>query len=87
MAFNFGIFIDTLQSGIVGTTNFSQKFLMYFSWGLRNMGSFASNLNTSSYAWETSFVIFISISGLLPFMYLLGHLQTFMQATSRTYRI
>ncbi|KAM1037863.1 hypothetical protein ACFX13_033359 [Malus domestica] len=87
VVFDFGIFLNTLQSGIVGTTDFPQKFLMCFSWGLRNLSSFASNLNTSTYAWETVFVIFISMSGLVLFIYLLGHLQTFMQATTRTYRI
>ncbi|XP_068318420.1 cyclic nucleotide-gated ion channel 1-like [Pyrus communis] len=87
VVFDFGIFLNTLQSGIVGTTDFSQKFLMCFSWGLRNLSSFASNLNTSTYAWENVFVIFISMSGLVLFIYLLGHLQTFMQATTRTYRI
>ncbi|KAM1037922.1 hypothetical protein ACFX13_033408 [Malus domestica] len=60
---------------------------MCFSWGLRNLSSFASNLNTSSYAWESVFVIFISISGLLLFIYLIGHLQTFMQAISKTSKI
>ncbi|XP_048429698.1 cyclic nucleotide-gated ion channel 1-like [Pyrus x bretschneideri] len=49
--------------------------------------SFASNLNSSTNAWESAFVISISISGLLLFMYLLGHVQTFMQAISRTSQI
>ncbi|XP_048429612.1 cyclic nucleotide-gated ion channel 1-like [Pyrus x bretschneideri] len=87
MAYDFGIFIDTLQSGIVGTTDFPHKLLMCFSWGLRNLSSFASNLNSSTYAWESVFVIFISISGLLLFMYLLGHVQIFMQAISKTSKI
>ncbi|KAM1352969.1 hypothetical protein TB2_032209 [Malus domestica] len=87
MAYDFGIFVDALQSGIVGTTYCTKKFLMCFSWGLRNMSSFASNLNSSTNAWESVFVIFISISGLVLFMYLLGHVQTFMQAISKTSQI
>ncbi|KAM1159482.1 hypothetical protein ACFX19_033219 [Malus domestica] len=87
IAYDFGIFVDTLQSGILGTTNFPQKLLMCFSWGFRNLSSFASNLNSSTYAWESVFVIFISISGLVLFMYLLGHVQTFMQAISKTSQI
>ncbi|XP_048429599.1 cyclic nucleotide-gated ion channel 1-like [Pyrus x bretschneideri] len=87
MAYDFGIFVDSLQSGIVGTTDFPQKLLMCLSWGLRNLSSFGSNLNSSTNAWESVFVISISISGLLLFMYLLGHVQTFMQAISRTSQI
>ncbi|CAN6581225.1 unnamed protein product [Malus baccata var. baccata] len=83
MAYDFGIFVDTLQSGIVGTTDFPKKLLMCFSWGLRNLSSFASNLNSSTTARESVFVICISISGLVLFMYLLGHVQTFMQTTSQ----
>ncbi|KAK9905196.1 hypothetical protein M0R45_000393 [Rubus argutus] len=69
---------------MLGSTNFPQKFLQCFSWGLRNLSSFGSNLKTSTYAWENLFVALISISGLLVFIYLLGHLQTFMQTTSRS---
>ncbi|XP_048429691.1 cyclic nucleotide-gated ion channel 1-like [Pyrus x bretschneideri] len=87
MAYDFGIFVDSLQSGIVGTTDFPQKLLMCLSWGLRNLSSFASNLNSSTNAWESVFVISISIIGLLLFLYLLGHVQTFMQAISRTSQI
>ncbi|KAB2622144.1 cyclic nucleotide-gated ion channel 1-like [Pyrus ussuriensis x Pyrus communis] len=87
MVYDFGIFVDSLQFGIVGTTDFPQKLLMCLSWGLRNLSSFGSNLNSSTNAWESVFVISISISGLLLFMYLLGHVQTFMQAISRTSQI
>ncbi|CAB4284496.1 unnamed protein product [Prunus armeniaca] len=85
--FDFGIYLDALQSGMLGSTNFPQKVLQCFSWGIRNLSSFGSNLKTSMNAWETLFVVFISISGLLLFIYLLGHLQTFMQATNKEYWI
>ncbi|KAK9942877.1 hypothetical protein M0R45_008521 [Rubus argutus] len=83
MIFDFGIYLDALQSGMLGSTDFPQKFLQCFSWGLRNLSSFGSNLKTSTYAWENLFVALISISGLLVFIYLLGHLQTFMQTMIR----
>ena len=36
--FNFGIFLDALQSGVVETsTDFPQKFFYCFWWGLRNL--------------------------------------------------
>ncbi|XP_040372147.1 cyclic nucleotide-gated ion channel 1 isoform X2 [Rosa chinensis] len=82
--FDFGIFRDALQSGIQGSTNFSQKWLRCFSWGIRNLSSFGSNLgDTSAYGWENLFVVLISISGLLLFMYLLGHVQEIMQKVNK----
>lgn len=36
-AFDFGIFFDCLQSGIVGSTDFPQKFFFCFWWGLQNL--------------------------------------------------
>ena len=35
--FNFGIFLDALQSGVVESTDFPQKFFYCFWWGLRNL--------------------------------------------------
>ncbi|ONI03389.1 hypothetical protein PRUPE_6G254400 [Prunus persica] len=85
--FDFGIYLDALQSGMLGSTDFPRKVLQCFSWGVRNLSSFGSNLRTSMNAWETLFVVSICISGLLLFIYLLGHLQTFMQATNKEYWI
>ncbi|ONI03390.1 hypothetical protein PRUPE_6G254400 [Prunus persica] len=73
--FDFGIYLDALQSGMLGSTDFPRKVLQCFSWGVRNLSSFGSNLRTSMNAWETLFVVSICISGLLLFIYLLGHLQ------------
>lgn len=36
-AFDFGIFFDGLQSGIVESTDFPQKVFFCFWWGLRNL--------------------------------------------------
>ena len=35
--FNFGIFLDALQSGITRSKNFPQKLFQCFWWGLRNL--------------------------------------------------
>ena len=35
--FNFGIFIDALESGVVETGDFPKKFFYCFWWGLRNL--------------------------------------------------
>lgn len=37
MIFNFGIFQDALQSGIVEVMDFPQKFFHSFQWGLQNL--------------------------------------------------
>ncbi|KAM5551234.1 cyclic nucleotide-gated ion channel 1-like [Rosa sericea] len=87
-AFNFGIFADALDSGLVQSTDFPQKFLNCFWWGLRNLSSLGQNLHTSTYAWENLFAVFISIIGLLLFIYLIGNLQTYLQfATTRSEKI
>ncbi|KAB2634913.1 cyclic nucleotide-gated ion channel 1-like [Pyrus ussuriensis x Pyrus communis] len=77
--FDFGIFLDSLQSGNTASLDFPSKFFYSFWWGLRNLSNFGTNLTTSTYVWENLFAILISIIGLLLFLYLLGNVQTFMQ--------
>ncbi|KAK7351010.1 hypothetical protein VNO77_10130 [Canavalia gladiata] len=80
--FNFGIFLDALQSGVVESTDFPQKFFYCFWWGLRNLSSLGQNLATSTYVWEICFAIFISIAGLVLFAFLIGNMQTYLQSTT-----
>ncbi|ONI24081.1 hypothetical protein PRUPE_2G222600 [Prunus persica] len=75
--FNFGIYLNVLQSGALWSTDYPLKFLNSFCWGLRNLSSLASNLQPSFYTWEITFVAFISIIGLILFVYLIGNLQTY----------
>ena len=35
--FDFGIYLDALQSGVAESTDFPQKFFQCFWWGLRNL--------------------------------------------------
>ncbi|XP_034206035.1 cyclic nucleotide-gated ion channel 1-like isoform X2 [Prunus dulcis] len=77
--FDFGIYGTILQSGILGSTNYFEKFSNCFWWGLRNLSSLGSNLEPSIDGWENLFAAFISIIGLLLFLYLIGNLQTYMQ--------
>ncbi|PON96857.1 Voltage dependent potassium channel [Trema orientale] len=82
--FDFGMYLAALQSGIVGSTDVPNKVLQGFWWGLRNLSSFGSNLQTSSNPWETCFAALLSMLGLLLFLYLIGNLQLYMQlATQR----
>nr|XP_023891978.1 cyclic nucleotide-gated ion channel 1-like [Quercus suber] len=86
--FDFGIYLEALQSGVAESTDFPQKFIQCFWWGLQNLNSLGQNLQTSNYIWEGCFAIFISIVGLLLFLYLIGNVQTYMQlATTRSEEI
>ncbi|KAK7285792.1 hypothetical protein RJT34_20573 [Clitoria ternatea] len=81
--FNFGIYFDALDSGVVeSTTEFSQKFFYCFWWGLRNLSSFGQNLKTSIYVWEICFAIFIGVFGLVLFSLLIGNMQKYLQSTT-----
>ncbi|KAL6127249.1 hypothetical protein ACLB2K_075290 [Fragaria x ananassa] len=82
--FDFGIFFDALKNDIQGKINLPQKIGYCFWWGLRNLSNFGTSLTTSTYLWENSFAIFISIIGLLLFLYLIGNVQIYMErATTR----
>ncbi|KAG2700656.1 hypothetical protein I3760_06G008800 [Carya illinoinensis] len=77
--FNFGIFEDARQSGILSSMDFPRKTMFCFWWGLRNLSSLGQNLQTSTYYWENCFTVLISIFGLLLFLYFIGNLQVYMQ--------
>ncbi|XP_048427009.1 cyclic nucleotide-gated ion channel 1 [Pyrus x bretschneideri] len=62
-SFNFGIFLDAIQSGILSSTDFPRKFLHCFLWGLQNLSSKGTNLQTSSNAWETLFALSVCLLG------------------------
>ncbi|KAH0906336.1 hypothetical protein HID58_038163, partial [Brassica napus] len=80
--FQFGIFLGALESGVVESHDFPQKFLYCFWWGLQNLSSLGQNLKTSTYIWENCFAVFISISGLVLFSFLIGNMQTYLQSTT-----
>ncbi|XP_031270759.1 cyclic nucleotide-gated ion channel 1-like [Pistacia vera] len=79
-SFDFGMFHDALQSGIVEVTDFPQKFLHCFHWGLQNLSCFGQNLQTSSYVWENLLAILITVSGLILFLFLIGNMQVYLQS-------
>ncbi|KAF3947654.1 hypothetical protein CMV_026241 [Castanea mollissima] len=70
--FDFGIFLEALQSGVFQSTDFPQKLFYCFWWGLQNLSSLGQNLHTSNYIWENCFSLSICILGLLLFLYFLG---------------
>ncbi|KAA8540020.1 hypothetical protein F0562_026712 [Nyssa sinensis] len=80
--FDFGIFLNALQSGVVESTDFPQKLFYCFWWGLQNLSSLGQNLKTSTFVWEICFAVFISIAGLVLFSFLIGNMQTYLQSTT-----
>ncbi|KAL2954746.1 hypothetical protein AAZX31_19G240600 [Glycine max] len=77
--FNFGIFFDALDSGVVeSTTDLHQKFFYCFWWGLRNLSSLGQNLKTSINVIEIAFAIFIAIAGLVLYSLLIGNMQKYL---------
>ncbi|XP_027103587.1 cyclic nucleotide-gated ion channel 1 isoform X1 [Coffea arabica] len=80
--FDFGIFLNALQSGIVESMDFPRKFFYCFWWGLQNLSSLGQNLKTSTFVWEICFAVFISISGLVLFSFLIGNMQAYLQSTT-----
>nr|XP_011469089.1 PREDICTED: cyclic nucleotide-gated ion channel 1-like isoform X2 [Fragaria vesca subsp. vesca] len=74
--FDFGIYQYALQSDFTMSRNLPRKLLQSFWWGLRNLSSFGSNLNTSLYVLEVCFSILVSVSGLALFLvYLNARIQ------------
>ncbi|CAJ2674583.1 unnamed protein product [Trifolium pratense] len=80
--FDFGIFLDALQSGVVESRDFTEKLFYCFWWGLKNLSSLGQNLATSTDFWEINFAVFISIAGLVLFSFLIGNMQTYLQSTT-----
>ncbi|CAN8284479.1 unnamed protein product [Cochlearia groenlandica] len=81
-SFDFGIFTEALQSGVVESRDFPKKFLYCFWWGLRNLSALGQNLNTSDFEGEIVFAIILSISGLVLFALLIGNMQKYLQSTT-----
>ncbi|KAK9279027.1 hypothetical protein L1049_012702 [Liquidambar formosana] len=75
-------FLDALQSGVVESGDFAQKFIYCFWWGLRNVSSLGQNLNASTFVGEILFAIFLSIFGLVLFSLLVGNIQKYLQSTT-----
>ncbi|KAK6142738.1 hypothetical protein DH2020_023086 [Rehmannia glutinosa] len=78
--FDFGIFLDALQSRVAEHENFSKKFFYCFWWGLRNLSSLGQNLKTSTFVGEILFAVFISVIGLVLFSLLIGNMQKYLQS-------
>ncbi|CAB4288262.1 unnamed protein product [Prunus armeniaca] len=68
LPFDYGIYLYALQSNMTSSRDLPVKMLQCIWWGLRNLSSFGSNLQTSFFKDEIIFSIVISISGLALFL-------------------
>lgn len=74
--YDFGLFEDALQSGIVGVTYFPQKFLHCLRWGLQNLSAFGQNLEASTDILDNIFAICMTNFGVVLFVFLIGKMQS-----------
>ncbi|TKY64636.1 putative cyclic nucleotide-gated ion channel 8 [Spatholobus suberectus] len=80
--FNYGIFSQAIQSGIVASIQVFPKFCYCLWWGLQNLSTLGQGLLTSTYPGEVMFSIVIAIMGLILFALLIGNMQTYLQSMS-----
>ncbi|KAL2932454.1 putative cyclic nucleotide-gated ion channel 14 [Bienertia sinuspersici] len=81
--YDYGIFKNAMEKDVV-SDNFIDKYFYCLWWGLQQLSSYGQNLETSTFVWESSFCIVISIVGLVLFALLIGNMQTYLQSiTSR----
>ncbi|KAK3219068.1 hypothetical protein Dsin_013038 [Dipteronia sinensis] len=78
--YDFGIFHDALQSGVVLEGSFLQKYMYCSRWALQSLSCFAQNLVPSVRMWENIFTISITISSVVLFTFLLGNMQLYLQS-------
>ncbi|ESR35400.1 hypothetical protein CICLE_v10004563mg [Citrus x clementina] len=82
--YNFGIYKDALQSGIVRETYFPKKLLRCLHWGLQKLSAFGQDLETSDDVGENIFAIWMTIYGVVLFVFLIGRMQS---ETTRAHKI
>ncbi|XP_024973087.1 putative cyclic nucleotide-gated ion channel 7 isoform X1 [Cynara cardunculus var. scolymus] len=80
--FDYGIYLQAVQSGVDSSEHFPSKYCYCLWWGLRNLSTLGQGLETSTYAKEIIFSIIIAISGLILFALLIGNMQTYLQSLS-----
>ncbi|KAM7267042.1 hypothetical protein ACFE04_009208 [Oxalis oulophora] len=78
--FDFGIFGQALQAGIIKRMKFIPKFCYCLWWGLQNLSTLGQGLQTSTYPGEVIFSIALAIFGLILFALLIGNMQTYLQS-------
>ncbi|KAJ1378633.1 RmlC-like jelly roll fold [Sesbania bispinosa] len=74
--FDFGIFLDALQSGVVESRDFPQKFFYCFWWGLKNL----------RIVYDSSFLCWLAPLGTILFLSMCIHVQFSWSEPGNKYR-
>ncbi|ESR35412.1 hypothetical protein CICLE_v10007082mg, partial [Citrus x clementina] len=74
--YDFGIFRDAIQSGVLDQNYFFRRYLPCFQWSLQALSSFGQGLPFSTNVLENIFVISITITGVVLFFFLIGKVQS-----------
>ncbi|KAH9677222.1 cyclic nucleotide-gated ion channel 1 [Citrus sinensis] len=82
--YDFGIFRDAIQSGVLDQNNFFRRYFPCFQWSLQTLSCFGQGLPLSTNVLENIFVISITITGVVLFFFLIGKVQS---ETSKVYEI
>ncbi|KAL4586147.1 hypothetical protein LXL04_010779 [Taraxacum kok-saghyz] len=80
--FDFGIFLDALQTRVLETRDFPQKILYCSWWGLQSLSSLGQGLKASTFYGDILFADFIAIVGFVLFALLIGNMQKYLQSFS-----
>ncbi|XP_076937000.1 putative cyclic nucleotide-gated ion channel 10 [Bidens hawaiensis] len=80
--FDFGIFLDALQTRVLETRDIWQKVLYCSLWGLQNLSSLGQGLKASTFYGEVLFAYFVAVIGLVLFTLLIGNMQKYLQSPS-----
>ncbi|KAG9144839.1 hypothetical protein Leryth_018977 [Lithospermum erythrorhizon] len=78
--FDFGIYLDALQSHVVYKKKLFSKWSYSLWWGLRSLSSIGQSLDTSDFVLENLFAITVAITGLVLFSLLIGNMQKYLQS-------
>ncbi|XP_004303237.1 PREDICTED: putative cyclic nucleotide-gated ion channel 7 [Fragaria vesca subsp. vesca] len=78
--FDYGIFKGAVESDIISSTNFGEKFLYCLWFGLKSLSTLGQGLETTSYPMENIFSIGVGTFGLILFALLIGNIQTYLQS-------
>ncbi|XP_065868289.1 cyclic nucleotide-gated ion channel 1-like isoform X2 [Euphorbia lathyris] len=82
--FDFGVFIDAHNSGILESSSLWQKLFYCSWWALQNLSTLGQNLKTSTHILEICFAVCIFIGGVVLFSFVIGIIQaTMLSSTMR----
>ncbi|WCJ36815.1 cyclic nucleotide gated channel 1 [Euphorbia peplus] len=80
--FDFGVFIDAHNSGILESTSLWRKLFYCSWWALQNLSTLGQNLKTSTDTLEICFAVCIFVGGVLLFSFVIGIIQAVMLSST-----